>query len=277
MLISDHIVGDWAVAERQQRAHEDRHQAKQLGPFRYFAVFDGHGGAKKMNSNHIGDWCTNELHNYLGTRLDQTNLDNEDEVIATIKKGFVDFDTEAYESDHEYENRVFGTTCTMILIDDTRKKIYQVNLGDSRSIIFDDGIISETRDHNPSDPIEKVRIESAGANVIGNTINGTLGVARAFGDFIDYKVNRSYKYDPIHHYVSVMPDVTVVPCMSNSYAILTSDAPFECTTIDNHALMTMFRDNMAINDNSLSKTAEAMVTEIVPKTNDDVTIILVRI
>jgi len=30
----------WGVAQQQQRASEDRYQVKQIGPFRYFAVFD---------------------------------------------------------------------------------------------------------------------------------------------------------------------------------------------------------------------------------------------
>ena len=59
----DHIHFD--VAQKQQRAHEDRYQVKAIGPFRYFAIFDGHAGSHLMNSEHVADVCVNQLHNML--------------------------------------------------------------------------------------------------------------------------------------------------------------------------------------------------------------------
>ena len=36
------IKEGWGIGQVQQRGYEDRYQVKQFGPFRYFAVFDGH-------------------------------------------------------------------------------------------------------------------------------------------------------------------------------------------------------------------------------------------
>lgn len=67
----------------------------------------------------------------------------------------MDLDIEMY-----VDNLDFGSTCTCLLIDQDRRKIYQVNLGDSRSVIFvDDKIISVTEDHQPNNNEEKMRIE----------------------------------------------------------------------------------------------------------------------
>jgi serine/threonine protein phosphatase PrpC len=208
--ISDFNIGEvsentWGVAQKQQRAHEDRYQVKQIGPYRYFAVFDGHGGSNKMDYNHVGDYTVNNLHLLIADRLQTTNLDDINEVSSALTQLFVDFDNEMH-----YRRKLFGTTCTILLIDDIRGYIYQINLGDSRSIIFDvNGIISATDDHQPYVSKEEERITTAGGFVAGNRIMGYLMVSRSFGDF-DLKQNNNIEYDPIDGMVSAVPDIKII-------------------------------------------------------------------
>lgn len=308
VVISD-IRGDYGIWQQQKRASEDRYQIKQLiwtkvaddpdinsGSFRYLVVFDGHGGTNKMSSNHVADYCVNHLHERLAKKLETVNLDDEDEMIDAIKLVFITLDTEMYELHQEhkkakflavlspaetnsaptYPNAKYGCTCTMILIDDTRKKIYQVNLGDSRSIIFDrTEIISATIDHNPADELECIRIRNAGGYVYFGRVDGILAVTRAFGDF-KFKNTKELSYDSINGRVCAVPEIKIIPYASNMHIILTSDAPYEYNAFNDNDLVTMFREHKT-EDTSLMEVANMMVNRIIPRTTDDTTIVLTKI
>src|SRR3972149_149767 len=212
----------YGVAQKQQRASEDRYQVKQIGPFRYFVVFDGHGGPHRMDSRHVGDYCVEHLHEDLFRALENVDLACEMVVISSLVQTFVQFDIKL-----EALGLKFGSTCTMILIDDIREKIYQVNLGDSRSIIFNENtIVSATVDHEPNSKVEKDRIYAAGGVVINNRITGMIAVSRSFGDF-DAKITKVSTYDPINGMMSAIPDVIIIPKSDATHIILTSDAPYD--------------------------------------------------
>ena len=78
----------------------------------------------------------------------------------------------------------------MVLIDDVTNKIYQINLGDSRSIVFNTvtGIISETEDHKP-EGAEATRAVEAGCRITTKSYDAGparlegLAMSRALGDF----------------------------------------------------------------------------------------------
>lgn len=262
----------WGVSQQQQRAGEDRYQAKLIGPFRYFAVFDGHGGARQMGENHVGDYAVNNLHVRISNKLGSIDLDDIKGVSNVISQVFVDFDDEMYNKEKD-----FGSTCTVILIDDDRNRIYQINLGDSRSIIFNDnGIISVTDDHEPEIPNEEQRIKAAGGFVTGGRVNGQLMVSRAFGDF-HLKRNKNVDYDPINGMVSAVPDIKIIPFNNSDKrfnVILTSDAPYERDAFNDTNLV-----NMALNLNPYipKVIAQGMVQTIYPRTTDDTTIMYVII
>ncbi len=265
--------GKWGVNQFQQRAQEDRYQVRYMPVinFRYFAVFDGHGGAFDMNNEHVGDYCCNNLHEFIYERLQAVDRSDSDKVIDAIKTAFVTMDTKM-ESMH----LKFGSTCSMVLLDDQRHIIYQINLGDSRSVVFSDtAIVSETRDHKPEDEQEFARIEAAGSFVLEKRVARDLTVSRAFGDFgLKSNLTTNKNYDPLDGPVSAVPDVTVLPFRDHLSILLTSDAPFERNAFDNEKLVTLFRNSKAMN---LNKVAQQMVKTIKNKTTDDTTILLVRI
>jgi protein phosphatase 1B len=274
--ILERPVGSWGVAQQQQRASEDRYQAKQIGPFRYFAVFDGHGGTRKMGPMHVADYCVEHLHEKLATEFGGIDINNQQMVLDTIVRAFIEFDREMHDL-----GKIYGTTCTVVLIDDQRNKIYQVNLGDSRSIIFNNAeIISATDDHDANLPREEDRINNAGGYVMFGRVNGMLMVARAFGDF-ELKTNKDEQYDPINGKVIAVPDIKITQIQKPMYILLTSDAPYERDVFSDESLIDLFRTkNAAVavtEPNRLNIIARNMVNDIYPKTTDDTTIVLVEV
>ena len=76
-----------------------------------------------------------------------------------------------------------GSCATMTLITPTH--IYCANLGDSRTIISENGQLKVlTTDHKPMNQIENERIVAAGGRVMNNRVKGKLAVSRAIGDFM---------------------------------------------------------------------------------------------
>ena len=266
----------YGLAQKQQRAHEDRYQIKTIGNYRYFAVFDGHSGAFKMNSYHVADVCTNLLHIQLAMKLYNADKNN---IINIIKESFVEFDRLMYN-----EGKLWGCTCTMILIDDYNKLIYQINLGDSRSLIFvDNEIIAATTDHKPLNYIESERILTAGGYITtDDRIDGILNISRGFGDF--YLKQKNNRYDPINGKVSAVPDIRMIdysPYNVPIYIILTSDGIYESPNINNGSLVQLFydiSDNINLQEqNPLDKIAFFMIDATFSKTTDDMTIIIVKV
>lgn len=261
----------WAPAQQQQRAEEDRYQAKQIGPFRYFAVFDGHGGSKYKGPDHVVDYAVDHLHERLAFKLYKVNINSAVEVIETIKKTFLDFDAEL----HNNELR-FGSTCTMILVHDEARCIYQINLGDSRSLIFNrTNIISITKDHNPSDPEELERIKAAEGSVYFGRIDGSIAISRAFGDF-EFKGNRTGMYEPIKGKISAVPTVKVIPIVHSMFILLTSDSPFENGHFTNESLINLTRAELEA-QRPLYGIAKNLVASVIKVSTDDTTILLVYI
>jgi serine/threonine protein phosphatase PrpC len=269
----------YTVAQQQQRSHEDTYQIKMLGPFRYFAIFDGHGSKNGLSNNHVAIYARNHLHEFLVEAFRNINMNDELEVKYAIINVFANFDETMFKRKNKY-----GTTCTIVLIDDVNDKIYQINLGDSRSILFNNSnIISETSDHSPIDLEEyqnllsrnqlKVshrleetqRIINADGFVDQNRVDGRLAVSRAFGDF-KYKSYRGHDYHPYTNKVSTFPDIIVTPKRLVKQFLLTSDAPFEGNRYNNESLVSLA-------NNASGNIAYDMVQKIRPDTTDDITII----
>ena len=103
---------------------------------------------------------------------------------------------------HEYFSRYGGSTAVLSL--QRGKRLYLVNLGDSRAMYMDPASFSYTIDHKPGDPEEARRIKEAGGFVAEGRVGGMLALSRAFGDYVLKYVGG--RYDP-YGPVSVMPDV----------------------------------------------------------------------
>jgi serine/threonine protein phosphatase PrpC len=273
------------VYQLQKRASEDRFIMRkiEIGKeiYKVFAIFDGHGGPFK--DKHIVDYCVKYLFNRVFTALSKVNRDEEKVVVNTIQKAFVDFDVEMY-SLHVKEELKYGCTCTAVIVDENKRKIYQINVGDSRSIIFSGStILGETTDHNAKCEKEIARVRKAGGYIIRNRVNGDLAITRAFGDYL-YKQNVLGVYDPLHSPVLAFPDINVSNITYPVNIILTSDAPFEVPGITNFTLVHTFNETaikmktlLWKEDTVFHKGIAMDVADSFSSTTDDTTVIVVSV
>ena len=101
-----------------------------------------------------------------------------------------------------------GSTCCLCFVyNSDPTKHYYTDLaiawcGDTQFCLVKEGKISYfSRPHKPEHETERARIESFGASVsfIGNTwrVNGSLGVARAFGNCISYIIFKIFNFNQL--------------------------------------------------------------------------------
>ncbi|KAI0228535.1 putative protein phosphatase 2C T23F11.1 [Lamellibrachia satsuma] len=160
----------------------------------FFAVFDGHGGARVAQ--------------YAGTHLHKKILSDpayaEGQVEEAIRRGFLATDEDMLNDDSMKEE-LAGTTAVIVLIKNS--KIFCGNVGDSRVVASIRGEVQQLSfDHKPSNESETKRIIAAGGWVEFNRVNGNLALSRALGDFV-FKKNDTKK--PEEQIVTAQPDVVV--------------------------------------------------------------------
>jgi serine/threonine protein phosphatase PrpC len=274
---------NYGVYQYQQRGFEDSYTIFNWNDFCYVAVFDGHGSSKMLNSTmngkyHAAKYASDYLHKRIFEKLSYIDSTNTNLVKNAIVDTFILFDREMLDTTFA------GSTATILLIDNKNKYLYQINLGDSRSIIFNKDIMSVTNDHHPNNESEKNRIISAGSFIISDRIRGELAVSRAFGDY-QYK-NINGVYNGIKGEVSCVPDINILSYSNfdSLTALLTSDAPFEPDKrffnlskpgFDTLSLIKLFHKYSQ--SLSLDLIANNMANEIKVRTTDDITIIIIRI
>ena len=181
-----------------------------LKDWSFFAVFDGHAGAK------VSAVCAEDLLKHIiqnedfkgkiemtdGTEV-QPSIED---VTKGVKTGFLTLD-EKMRSMPEVvsgEDKSGSTAVCSIL---SPKHIFFANCGDSRAVLCRNGKCAfATQDHKPVNPLEKERIQNAGGSVMIQRVNGSLAVSRALGDF-EYK-NVEGK-GPCEQLVSPEPEIFV--------------------------------------------------------------------
>uniref|UniRef100_A0A182QBY2 protein-serine/threonine phosphatase n=1 Tax=Anopheles farauti TaxID=69004 RepID=A0A182QBY2_9DIPT len=157
----------------------------------FFAVYDGHGGAK------VAEYAGKHLHKYITRRLEYGK-----DVRHALQQGFLDLD-EAMLNNEALREQMSGSTAVAVLIKDNR--LYCANAGDSRAIACIDGRLDVLSfDHKPTNETEKERICSAGGYVEYNRVNGYLALSRALGDF---GLKRNKHKLPEEQMVTAYPDV----------------------------------------------------------------------
>ena len=149
----------------------------------FLGVFDGHGGAGAADfaAEVIQHNFTNEL-----KRADRQSLSITEVLTNTY-----------HETDSQIAmagvSRSSGCTavCAYLHSDKGKRILHIANVGDSRAILCRNICAASrsannmevlTRDHKPSDPHERSRIEAAGGDVIHDRVQGMLAVSRALGD-----------------------------------------------------------------------------------------------
>lgn len=160
----------------------------------FFAVYDGHGGAK------VAQYAGSHVHHKIVTQPTYRKGD----IVNAIKKGFLEVDSDMLK-DESMKDELAGTTAVVVLLKDG--KMYCGNVGDSRAIASVAGQVQQLSfDHKPGNESETRRIIAAGGWVEFNRVNGNLALSRALGDFV-FKKNE--KKSPEEQIVTAYPDVIV--------------------------------------------------------------------
>lgn len=159
----------------------------QVSRLAYFAVFDGHGGAR------ASCFAAEHLHHTLVNKFPKGDSENLDKLIKkclldTFRQTDEDFLKKASSQKPAWKD---GSTATCMLVVDN--VLYVANLGDSRAVMCrcDSDEASETRkcvtlalskEHNPTIYEERMRIQKAGGTVREGRVLGVLEVSRSIGD-----------------------------------------------------------------------------------------------
>eukprot|EP00808_Paulinella_micropora_P018718 g22036.t1 len=178
--------------------------------YEYYAVFDGHGGFR------AADFGALNLHKFIEQSW-KTNADPE----ACLAAAFQELDNR-WLIEAQYHGHDDGSTAIVAFI--SQGVLYVANVGDSRGILCsaNQTVTPMSRDHKPSRPDEKHRIESLGGRIIyyGTwRVEGVLAVTRAIGD------RRLKKF------VSAVPEVISHELMDgDNFLILATDGVWDVLT-----------------------------------------------
>lgn len=229
---------------------EDSHTAilsiKGLPDWSFFAVFDGHAGAKvaDYSSKCLLDIILN--HQNIKDLISGNAVESEKLIAQAVKDSFFKID-EIMRKNVEAEEGLdrSGSTSVCVLISPTN--FYFINCGDSRSLLCRSGEVQfVTSDHKPSNPPERDRIQKAGGSVMLQRVNGSLAVSRALGDF-EYK--NVPDRGPTEQLVSPEPDVTAVNRNEDEdqFLVLACDGIFDVSS--NEELCNFISSRLALSDN----------------------------
>lgn len=197
---------------------------------RFFAVYDGHGGAK------VSEYAGKHLHKKV---VESTSYCSGD-YAAALSRAFLDIDQDMLLDD-EIKDEMAGTTAVVVLIKDNH--LYCANAGDSRAVVSVNGLVSPLSfDHKPSNESEAARIINAGGWVEFGRVNGNLALSRALGDFI---FKRNDQLPAEEQIVTAHPDVTKREITREiEFLLLACDGIWDVLT--NQEVVDYVRDRLAI-------------------------------
>ncbi|XP_026155048.1 integrin-linked kinase-associated serine/threonine phosphatase 2C isoform X2 [Mastacembelus armatus] len=159
---------------------------EQVSRVSYFAVFDGHGGARASR------FAAEHLHHNLAKKFPSGDTENVDKLIKkclldTFRQTDEDFLKKASSQKPAWKD---GSTAACVLVVDDM--VYVANLGDSRVVLCRmetaaDGqrrsvTLALGKEHNPTVYEERMRIQRAGGTVRDGRVLGVLEVSRSIGD-----------------------------------------------------------------------------------------------
>ena len=200
--------------KRQEDAHLAEVSKGEKKDIDVFGVFDGHGGKEisKFVSNHFLDELVKNknLATNMELALKETFI-KMDEIMQT-KEGIEEIKKYSRQSKEEDDrqskneppnsqmnllsklmtpkdpesNDIFmrtGCTACVMGVDETSKKLYFANAGDSRVVLCRKGVAEEmSTDHKPELESEKNRIYKADGWISEGRVKGNLNLTIGFGD-----------------------------------------------------------------------------------------------
>ena len=154
-----------------------------------------------------------------------------------------------------------GCTACVMIIDETNKKLYFANAGDSRVVICcKENAEAMSEEHKPELDSEKTRIYKADGWIMNGRVKGNLNLSRGFGD-LEYKQNKNLT--PEEQMVTANPDIKSIDYKDDiDFVIIGSNGIWECLT--NQEACDFVRKRLKDNhDIQISKKIEEMLDSIV--------------
>lgn len=225
-----------------------------LEEWSFFAVFDGHAGARVSaicSEKLLFEITGNEDFKTAAPGKAGSTTPNGKEKAAenikrAIKTGFLALDDRMRELPEVQSGEdKSGSTAVCVMI--SPEHVFFANCGDSRGILCRKGEVAfSTQDHKPINPEEKARIQNAGGSVMIQRVNGSLAVSRALGDF-EYK-NVQGK-GPCEQLVSPEPEIIEIErtAEEDEFVILACDGIWD--VMSNEELCAYVRSRMLLTDN----------------------------
>ena len=154
-----------------------------------------------------------------------------------------------------------GCTACVMSIDETNKKLYFANAGDSRVVLCKKGVAeAKSEDHKPEMDSEKTRIYKADGWISDGRVKGNLNLTRGFGD-LEYKQNKNLK--PEDQMITANPDINVVDFSEDmDFVIIGCDGIWDCLT-NQEACDFVSKKLKENKDIKISKIIEEMMDNIV--------------
>lgn len=233
-----------ATSEKGQRPkQEDRVflYKNRAGNIRVFGCFDGHGPDKGGGAV-ISEALVN-VFTEVCKELNEECFRNPLLFNRFIRANFIEIDKWLLDTfdDIAVES---GSTATLGFYESKSNTYYVVNLGDSRTIYFEEdpsrpgkhkvGSYGQSLDHKPSDVREIKRIEKAGGTVRTSKdsskvarVDGVLALSRAFGDF---QLKKPYNESHMN-WVSIVPYISKpIHPKGTFYSVSGSDGVYDQMT-----------------------------------------------
>ncbi|CAF3247392.1 unnamed protein product [Rotaria sp. Silwood2] len=225
----------------------------------FFSIFDGHNGIDTAkNAAQLIDKLILESFNEI-----QSNIDDCNQLNNIIKNIFIQLDTNLRELVKDHSGSI------AILI--SPKKIFMINLGDSRGIIIskDGQVLTSTKDHKPSVRKEQERIRRAGGRIskVGNDVlrvESQLAMTRALGD---------YSLDK--HIITAIPDLIQYERDSLAiYVIIASDGIWDVMNNEQVASFVSQRVSNTTLENIISQLFDQCLKE---ESSDNMTAYIIKL
>lgn len=243
-----------------------------LQDWSFFAVFDGHAGAKvsAYSSTQLVEAITGN-DDFRGNS--EWPSPSQESVAKGIKTGFLSLDDRIREMPEILSGEdKSGSTAVCALL--SPRNIFFGNCGDSRGVLSRDGKAAfSTQDHKPINPAEKERIQNAGGSVMIQRVNGSLAVSRALGDF-EYK-NVQGK-GPCEQLVSPEPEIFVEErSAKDEFVVLACDGIWD--VMSNEELCDFVRDRMLLTSDLQLICNQVVDTCLYKGSRDNMSIVLIAL
>jgi len=225
--------------------------------YEFYTVQDGHG-----TSGHIVSFRTVRILPYFIIKSKHFP----DNMTSAIQEGYRKCQEDLLKDSVEkgYDIQISGCACVLMVRKDD--KLWMSHTGDSRIVVGKLGSsepIFETKDHKPTSPRERQRLEDNGSVVMAFEYeDGQVSISRVFVKGTDYPglcMSRSLGDQSVkEHGVTAEPDVTeLIAQRGKSFIVLASDGVWEFIS----SKLVVSSLSKKINSEGLVKCSDRILTE----------------